>query len=65
MIESEPECRRNWMLNQFEYAGKNLKRIKKYKFWKDDNHAIELKSHMMDSRLDYIHQNPVEAMIVD
>lgn len=64
-IESEPESRRVWMLNQFEYAGKNLQRIKKYKFWKDDNHAIELESHMIDSRLDYIHENPVNAMIVE
>ena len=46
-IETEPESRRDWMLNQFEYAGRKLKRISKYKFWKDDNHAIELESHMM------------------
>ncbi|WP_370086533.1 transposase [Ekhidna sp.] len=65
MIESEPESRREWMLNQFEYAGRNLNRIKKYKFWKDDNHAIELESHMTDGRLNYIHQNPVNAMIVE
>lgn len=65
MIESEPESRRNWMLNQFQYAGRNLKRIKKYKFWKDDNHAIELDSHMIEKRLNYIHQNPVNAMIVE
>ncbi len=64
-IESEAESRRDWILNQFEYAGRNLNRIKKYKFWKDDNHAIELKSHMMDSILDYIHQNPVSSMIVE
>lgn len=64
-IESEPESRRNWMLNQFEYAGKHLNRIKKYKFWKDDNHAIELESHMMDRRLAYVHNNPVEGMIVE
>ncbi|MFK7953495.1 MAG: transposase [Ekhidna sp.] len=63
-IATEPESRRDWMLNQFEYAGRNLKRISKYKFWKDDNHAIELESHMMDARLDYIHNNPAEALIV-
>jgi len=65
MIESEPESRRGWMLNQFEFTGRNLNRIKKYKFWKDDNHAIQLESHMMDDRLEYVHQNPVKAMIVD
>jgi len=65
MIELDPESRREWMLNQFEFAGRNLKRIKNYKFWKDDNHAIELESHMMDKRLDYIHQNPVTSMVVE
>lgn len=63
-IATEPESRRVWMLNQFEYEGRNLNRITKYKFWKDDNHAIELESHMMEASLDYIHNNPVEAMIV-
>ncbi len=64
-IESEPESRRDWILNQFEYAGRHLNRIKNYKFWKDDNHAIALESHMMDGRLTYIHNNPVESMIVE
>ena len=64
-MESEPESRKEWILNQFTYAGKNLNRIKKYKFWKDDNHAIELESHMIDARLEYVHGNPVNAMIVE
>jgi hypothetical protein len=53
------------MLQQFKFAGSKLKRIKKYKFWKDDNYAIELTSKMMEVRLNYIHQNPVESLIVD
>lgn len=65
MIETEPESRREWMLQQFKFAGSKLKRIKKYKFWKDDNHAIELTSKMIEGRLNYIHQNPVESLIVD
>jgi REP element-mobilizing transposase RayT len=65
MIETEPESRREWMLQQFKFAGSKLKRIKKYKFWKDDNYAIELTSKMMEVRLNYIHQNPVESLIVD
>ena len=64
-MESEPESRKEWILNQFAYAGMNLNRIKKYKFWKDDNHAIELESHMIDARLTYVHENPVNAMIVE
>lgn len=65
MIATEPESRREWMLNQFEYAGRKLKRIKKYKFWKDDNHAIYLYPNMIENRLNYIHQNPVASMIVE
>ena len=53
------------MLQQFKFAGSKLKRIKKYKFWKDDNHAIELISKMIEGRLNYIHQNPVESLVVD
>ena len=54
------------MINQFEFMGSKLKRITKYKFWKDDNHAIELSTNkMMDVRLEYIHQNPVKALIVE
>ncbi|WKV12332.1 hypothetical protein [Marivirga harenae] len=34
-------------------------------FWKDDNPATELPSKMIDARVDYIHQNLVEALIVD
>jgi len=65
MIESEPESRRDWMLNLFKFAGKNIRKIKTYKFWKEDNHAIEMTSNMIDGRLNYIHQNPVEALIVE
>jgi hypothetical protein len=35
-------------------------------FWKKDNHAILLDTNkMMQQRLDYLHNNPVEAGIVD
>lgn len=65
IIETEPESRRGWMLNQFVYAGRNLKRISKYKFWKGDSHAIELdNASLMMQKIEYVHQNPVEAMIV-
>jgi len=68
MIETENESRKVWMLRKFEFAGKRLKRISKYKFWKDDNHAIFLdpfQSEMIDQKVDYIHNNPVSAMLVE
>jgi len=68
MIETENESRKVWMLRKFEFAGKRLKRISKYKFWKDDNHAILLdpfQTKMIDQKVDYIHNNPVTAMLVE
>lgn len=62
-----PESRKTWMIKKFEYAGKRLKRIKNYKFWQDSNHAIELDeidTKMKEQKLDYIHINPVKAMLV-
>ena len=66
LIQDEPESRRDWMLYRFTFAGKYDKRITKYKFWKESNHAILLDTNeMMDQRLNYIHENPVKQMIVD
>ena len=65
IIKSDPESRRDWMLHRFEFAGKFDKRISKYRFWQDTNHAILLESNeMIDQKLNYIHNNPVRAMIV-
>ncbi|HEY4798967.1 MAG TPA: transposase [Bacteroidia bacterium] len=64
-INDEPESRREWMLHRFEYAGKYLKRIKNYKVWQDGNQAKQIiTSEFMKQKLDYIHNNPVEEMIV-
>jgi putative transposase len=65
-IREEPESRRDWMLYRFAYAGKYMQRIKEYKFWKDGSHAIELNDNrLMEQKLEYIHMNPVTAMIVE
>lgn len=66
LIQEENESRKDWMLYRFKYNGRFLRRIKKYKFWRDDNHAILLDNpKIMDEKLEYIHQNPVKAGIVD
>jgi putative transposase len=63
-IISEPESRRDWMLYRFEFAGKFDNRIKKYRFWQDTNHAIQLDNNeMIEQRINYTHDNPVRAMI--
>ena len=68
MIEEGSESRKMWVLERLEFAGMRLRRISKYKFWKDDNHAIylgEFDTKMMEQKLDYIHNNPVKAMLVN
>ncbi len=67
-IEDEPESRKDWMLYRFEYAGKFMKRIEKYHFWQDGNHAIYLDPHkpeMLEGRIFYTHDNPRRAGIVE
>jgi len=60
------ESRKKWMLSEFEYAGRINKKIKNYKFWQDGNEAKEIHtSDFMQQKLDYIHNNPVKAEIVD
>ena len=64
-IEEEPESRREWMLNRFEYTGKFNPKIKNYKFWQDGNHAIEVYSPEVTwQKINYIHNNPVEELFV-
>jgi putative transposase len=56
------------MLHRFEWAAKTDKRITNYKFWQESNHAIGLEPIFPDifkQKLDYIHNNPVRAGIVD
>jgi REP element-mobilizing transposase RayT len=64
-IQTEPESRKDWMLYRFEFAGKFDNRISKYRFWQDTNHPIELdKNELIDQKINYIHENPVRALIV-
>ncbi len=65
LIGEIPESRREWLLYRFEYAGKFDNRITKYKFWQETNHAILLDSNsMIDQRINYVHENPVRALVV-
>jgi putative transposase len=60
------ESRKEWMLYRFQYAGKFKTNVKEFKFWRDGNHAKECyRPHFTMEKLNYIHQNPVRAMIVD
>jgi len=65
-VQEENESRKKWMLNRFEYAGRNDSKIKDFKFWQDGNNAQEI--YLYDyfmQKLNYIHQNPVRAELVE
>ncbi len=75
--ENSLESRKNWMLCLrtdcfgiqvwiFKKAGERNSNNKSYQFWRQDYHPIELSTNkIMEQRLDYLHNNPVEAGIVD
>ena len=65
-IFSEPESRRKWMLNQFEFAGRYDPKITNFRFWQEGNEAKEVHTNeFLFQKLHYIHDNPVRAEIVD
>ena len=65
-IQDEPESRREWILEYFSNACKHLEREQKYKVWQDGNQAKEIFSNkFLYEKLNYIHQNPVQDLIVE
>lgn len=64
-IEQVGESRREWLLDKFSFEARRTGRAKNYKIWKDDNHAIEIGDYItIEGKIEYIHNNPVSAMIV-
>jgi putative transposase len=60
--ENPQESKKEWMLKLFSNAGKENPNNSSYQFWQNGNHQIELWSvHVIEEKLDYIHQNPVKA----
>ena len=60
------ESRSEWMLNRFEYSGKNDKKIKNYRFWQEGNDAQGIyMNEYFEQKLNYIHENPVKAELVN
>ncbi len=65
-IELGNESRKEWMLNIFEFAAKKHKRNEKYQFWTHENHAELIYSdNFILQKVNYIHDNPVRAGIVE
>ena len=66
-IASHPqESRKEWMLSIFQQHGTQNSRNNHYQFWRQDNHPKELYTERFShQKLDYLHNNPVEAGLVD
>ncbi len=65
-IAMNMESRRELLLLNFRFHAKYNERVNDVQFWTHENHAVELSDNdMIESRLNYIHQNPVRAGIVE
>jgi putative transposase len=66
-IKNHPqESRKEWMLWMMERAGKKNSQNLNFQLWQQDNHPIELYDiKILHQKLDYIHNNPVLAGIVE
>jgi REP element-mobilizing transposase RayT len=66
IADNPHENRKSWMLEIFRSEGIKNSRNKNYQFWNQDNHPEELYSpSFVFQKINYIHNHPVEAGIVD
>ena len=60
------ESRKDWMLKIFREQGEKNSRNTSYQFWRQDNQPQELYSAaFIFQKMNYVHNNPVEAGIVE
>ena len=65
-VNTELESRKEWMLNLFEFSAKQHKRNERYQVWTHENRAeIVYGNRFMYTKINYIHENPVRAGIVE
>lgn len=65
IIENPQESRKEILLNCFKKEAEKSSNVTHYQFWRHDNKPIELWSnHVIQEKINYIHQNPVEAGLV-
>ena len=65
LIKSSGESRREWLLPIFKSVGEANPRNKNFQVWQQKNHAVEVYSPKFTlSKINYIHNNPVEEGFV-
>ncbi len=64
--DNPKESRKEWLEIVFKYHAKFNKRLGARQLWSHENHAVELhNTDLLQSKLNYIHQNPVRAAWVE
>lgn len=59
------ESRKEFLLHLFEKETAKSSNVKHHQFWRHDNKPIELWiNNVIKQKIDYIHNNPVEAGLV-
>jgi REP element-mobilizing transposase RayT len=65
LISTSGDSRKEWMLRLFRHAAKRQNKTGNFQVWTHENHAIEVYGNsFIQSKVDYIHNNPVRAGIV-
>jgi REP element-mobilizing transposase RayT len=65
-VKSPYESRREWLLELFGKAAEHQERVWNYKVWQDGNHPeLLFRKGFRRQKLNYLHDNPVVAEIVD
>ena len=65
-IQEIPESRKDWMLSIFKNAAAKNSRNSNFQFWTHENHAEHIYSNnFIQQKLEYIHNNPVRAGLVE
>lgn len=63
--ENPTESRKEFLLDFFLKEGLKTSNVTQYQFWRHDNNPIELWSNkVIWQKINYVHQNPVEAGLV-
>jgi len=65
-IQSVSESRKDWMLNQFSFNARQHAQNQSFQVWTHENHAVYLYgSKFIREKMEYLHNNPVRAGIVE
>lgn len=65
-LTSNRESRRDWLKVVWEYHAKYNQRVSDIQLWTHENHAVELDTNeMIESKMQYIYENPVRAGLVE